>query len=188
YYAEVGTTAEDKKKWAERLPEIAEQSSITGRRAVDAERETDGMKKAEYMETKIGEIYDGIIVSITGFGMFIQLPNTIEGLVHISNMTDDYFEFDQRNLMLIGQHTGVVYRIGEEIKVRVTAADGETREVDFEIVGDPNAPKREKIKRADHSKRGSGRNVSKDKDKKKKSIRNEKEHSQKTSGERNKGR
>lgn len=139
YYAEVGTSKKDKSKWAERLPQIAEHSSIAERRAIDAERETDSMKKAEYMENKIGETYEGVIVSVTGFGMFIQLPNTIEGLIHISNMKQDFFEFDEKNMMLVGQRTGVIYRIGHKIKVKVTDASAELRQVDFAIAEDNEA-------------------------------------------------
>src|SRR5699024_1530652 len=76
YYADVGTSKGDKKMWAERLPDIADHSSGAERRAIDAERETDDMKNAQFMEDKVGEEYEGIIVSVTGFGMFIQLPNT----------------------------------------------------------------------------------------------------------------
>ena len=83
--------------------------------AVDAERETDELKKAEYMLDKIGEEYDGIISSVTNFGIFVELPNTIEGLVHVSYMTDDYYRYDERHLAMIGERTGNVYRIGDEI-------------------------------------------------------------------------
>ena len=85
-YATKGIGSEEKAKWAGLLPEIAEQSSKMERRAVDAERETDSLKKTEYMSDKIGEIFDGVISSVTKFGVFVELPNTIEGLIHISNM------------------------------------------------------------------------------------------------------
>ena len=87
-----------REKWNAKLPEIADHSSKMERRSVEAERETDELKKAEYMEDKIGEEYDGIISSVTNFGMFVELPNTIEGLVHVSYMTDDYYRFDERHL------------------------------------------------------------------------------------------
>ncbi|WP_035618790.1 ribonuclease R [Lacticigenium naphthae] len=135
-YIDEGTSQAIKKKWNEKLPDIAERSSMTERRAVDAERETDEMKKAEYMLSKVGEIFDGIIVSITGFGMFIQLPNTVEGLVHVSTMKDDYYEFNERGLMLIGERAGKVYRIGQTIKVKLVSVDPDIREIDFEIVLD----------------------------------------------------
>ncbi|PLR67273.1 ribonuclease R [Metabacillus idriensis] len=124
-----------KTHWAERLEMIADQSSNMERRAVDAERETDDLKKAEYMLDKVGEEYDGIISSVTNFGMFVELPNTIEGLVHVSYLTDDYYRYDERNYAMIGERTGNVYRIGDEITVRVVNVNKEERAVDFEIVG-----------------------------------------------------
>jgi ribonuclease R len=122
-------------KWDARLPEIADHSSKMERRSVDAERETDDLKKAEYMEDKIGEEYDGIISSVTNFGMFVELPNTIEGLVHVSYMTDDYYRYDERHLAMIGERTGNVFRIGDEITVRVVKVNKDERSIDFEIVG-----------------------------------------------------
>ncbi|PLR78127.1 ribonuclease R [Bacillus sp. V3-13] len=124
-----------REKWNARLPEIAEHSSNMERRAVDAERETDELKKAEFMEDKIGVEYDGIISSVTNFGMFIELPNTIEGLVHVSYMTDDYYRYDERHYAMIGERTGNVFRIGDEITVRVVKVNKEERSIDFEIVG-----------------------------------------------------
>lgn len=122
-------------QWASILPEIAEHSSNMERRAVDAERETDDLKKAEFMLDKIGEEFDGIISSVTNFGMFVELPNTVEGLVHVSYMTDDYYHYDERHYAMIGERTGNVYRIGDEITVRVVNVDKEERSIDFEIVG-----------------------------------------------------
>ncbi|WP_110928523.1 ribonuclease R [Bacillus massiliglaciei] len=124
-----------KQKWDARLPEIADHTSKRERRAVDAERETDDLKKAEYMLDKIGEEYDGIISSVTNFGMFVELPNTIEGLVHVSYMTDDYYRYDERQLAMIGERTGKVFRIGDEISVRVSNVNKDERAVDFEIIG-----------------------------------------------------
>ncbi|MCQ6275673.1 ribonuclease R [Bacillus sp. V3B] len=124
-----------REKWDAMLRDIADHSSKMERRSVDAERETDELKKAEYMEDKIGEEYDGIIGSVTNFGMFVELPNTIEGLVHVSYMTDDYYRFDERHLAMIGERTGNVYRIGDEITVRVVNVNKDERSIDFEIVG-----------------------------------------------------
>jgi ribonuclease R len=124
-----------REKWDARLPEIAQHSSKMERRSVDAERETDELKKAEYMEDKIGEEYDGIISSVTNFGMFVELPNTIEGLVHVSYMTDDYYRFDERHFAMIGERTANVFRIGDEITVRVIKVNKDERSIDFEIVG-----------------------------------------------------
>ncbi|MGQ8965928.1 ribonuclease R [Bacillus subtilis] len=129
-------------KWAERLPDIAEHTSSMERRAVDAERETDDLKKAEYMLDKIGEEFDGIISSVTNFGMFVELPNTIEGLVHVSFMTDDYYRFDEQHFAMIGERTGNVFRIGDEITVKVVDVNKDERNIDFEIVGMKGTPRR----------------------------------------------
>ncbi len=122
-------------KWAEQLPDIAEHASNMERRAVEAERETDDLKKTEFMEDKIGMEFDGIISSVTNFGLFVELPNTIEGLVHVSYLTDDYYRYDEHHYAMIGERTGKVYRIGDEITVRVINVNKEERIVDFEIVG-----------------------------------------------------
>lgn len=122
-------------KWDHLLPDIALHSSKMERRAVDAERDTDELKKAEFMADKIGQEYDGIISSVTNFGMFVELPNTIEGLVHVSYMTDDYYRYDERNLAMIGERTGNVFRIGDEITIRVVKVNTEEHSIDFEIVG-----------------------------------------------------
>lgn len=122
-------------KWNELLPEIADHSSSMERRAVDAERETDDLKKAEYMEDKIGEQFDGIISSVTNFGLFVELENTIEGLVHVSYLTDDYYHFDERQYAMIGERTANVFRIGDEITIRVINVNKDERAIDFEVVG-----------------------------------------------------
>jgi ribonuclease R len=122
-------------KWAEQLPDIAEHASNMERRAVEAERETDDLKKTEFMEDKIGMEFDGIISSVTNFGLFVELPNTIEGLVHVSYLTDDYYRYDEHHYAMIGERTGKMYRIGDEITVRVINVNKEERIVDFEIVG-----------------------------------------------------
>ncbi|MDA7027405.1 ribonuclease R [Bacillus sp. CLL-7-23] len=124
-----------REKWSNLLPDIAEHTSNMERNAVDAERETDDLKKAEYMMDKIGEEFDGMISSVTNFGMFVELPNTIEGLVHVSFMTDDFYRFDEQHYAMIGERTGNVYRIGDEITVRVVDVNKDERNIDFEIVG-----------------------------------------------------
>ncbi|MFD0827121.1 ribonuclease R [Neobacillus sp. M.A.Huq-85] len=147
-----------REKWNVQLPEIAAHSSRMERRAVDAERETDELKKAEYMEDKIGVEYDGIISSVTNFGMFVELPNTIEGLVHVSYMTDDYYRFDERHYAMIGERTGNVFRIGDEITVRVVKVNKEERSIDFEIVGMKGTPRRERSEAPKVFKTGSDTN------------------------------
>lgn len=134
YYNEVGSDDKARSCWQKKLPEIAEHSSLTERRAVDAERETDELKKTEFMAGKVGEEFEGVITSVTNFGLFVQLPNSVEGLIHISSMKDDYYEFSERGLLMIGSHTGNIYRIGQSIKVKLISVDKEQYQIDFEIV------------------------------------------------------
>ncbi|RFA35530.1 ribonuclease R [Virgibacillus dokdonensis] len=133
-------------KWKDELPEIARQTSAAERRAVDAERETDDLKKAEFMQDKIGEEYTGVISSITNFGLFVELENTVEGLVHVSYLTDDYYHYDQRSQAMIGERTAKVYRIGEEVQVKVASVNIDERTVDFSIVYDEETKPKKKIK------------------------------------------
>ncbi|MGO0063499.1 ribonuclease R [Brevibacillus fluminis] len=122
-------------QWAERLPEIAEHTSRRERVAVDAERETDDLKKAEFMLEHLGEEFEGVISGVTSFGLFIELPNTIEGLVHVSFLTDDYYHYHEKAYALVGERTGKQYRIGDVVEVRVANVNVEERAIDFEIVG-----------------------------------------------------
>jgi len=114
----------------------AKQSSDMERVAMEAEREVDDLKKAEYMSERIGEEFEGIISSVTNFGLFVELPNTIEGLVHMSSLDDDYYVFDERHLTLIGERTKKIYRLGEEVKIIVSKVDLASHEVYFDIVKD----------------------------------------------------
>ncbi|WP_163970488.1 ribonuclease R [Oceanobacillus halotolerans] len=138
--------------WKEKLPEIARHTSERERGAVDAERETDDLKKAEYMQDKIGEEFVGVISSVTNFGLFVELENTVEGLVHVSYLTDDYYHFDERSYALIGERTGSIYRIGDEVKVRVVSVNLDERVVDFELVQAKNTKKNKKKIRAKRKK------------------------------------
>ncbi|EOH98885.1 ribonuclease R [Enterococcus moraviensis ATCC BAA-383] len=150
-----------KEKWEQDLPDIADHSSRMERRAVETEREVDSMKKAEFMADKIGEEYDGIISSVTRFGLFVELPNTIEGLIHVNNLKQDYFHFIENHMALVGERTGMTLKIGQKIKVKVEKADPETREIDFEFleaeeVERIEAPKQKK-RQDSRRKRGSDR-------------------------------
>ena len=116
------------------VDEAAKQSSEMERLAEDAEREVDDLKKAEYMMDRIGEEYDGIISSVTSFGIFVELSNTIEGLVHITDLDDDYYVYDEAHLMLIGERTKNIYRLGDAVKVRCSRVDIDNREIFFDIV------------------------------------------------------
>ncbi|WP_332695289.1 ribonuclease R [Halalkalibacter lacteus] len=117
------------------LPDLTRHSSEMERRAVEAERDTDSIKKAQYMEDKIGETFTGMISGVTNFGMFVELENTIEGLVHVSYLTDDYYHFDQKQYAMIGERTGKTFRIGDEIEVKVTNVNVDEASIDFEVVG-----------------------------------------------------
>ncbi|KAF1295743.1 ribonuclease R [Enterococcus sp. JM4C] len=128
------TSQEMQDKWAEELPEIAEHSSRMERRAVDAEREVDSLKKAEFMADKVGEEFDGIISSVVKFGLFIELPNTVEGLIHINELKQDYFHFLENHLALVGERTGLTFKIGQKVRIKVVKSDPETREIDFELL------------------------------------------------------
>lgn len=140
--------------WKENLPEIARHTSEMERAAVDTERETDDLKKAEYMQDKVGEEFEGVISSVTSFGMFVELENTVEGLVHVSNLTDDYYHYDDRNHALIGERTAKVYRIGDEVEVKVVSVNLDEHAVDFELVGGGSvAPPRKKPNKKDKVKR-----------------------------------
>lgn len=123
-----------KEKWDQALPDIADHSSKMERRAVEAEREVDSMKKAEFMADKIGEEYEGIISSVTRFGIFVELPNTIEGLIHVNSLKQDYFHFIENHMALVGERTGMTLKIGQKVKIRVEKADPETKEIDFEFL------------------------------------------------------
>ncbi|MGH4119314.1 ribonuclease R [Clostridium sp.] len=115
--------------------EIAsKQSSDMERVAMEAEREVDDLKKAEYMSERIGQEFKGIISSVTNFGLFVSLPNTIEGLVHMSSLDDDYYVFDERHLTLIGERTKKMYKLGEEVKIIVSKVDLASHEVYFDFV------------------------------------------------------
>ncbi len=116
------------------LPEIAEHTSMTERRADEAEREVADLKKAQYMKDKIGEEFQGIISSLTNFGIFVQLENTIEGLVHFSNMLDDYYHFDEEKFHIIGERTNRLYKLGDEVTIKVIGVDIAKRNIDFQIV------------------------------------------------------
>jgi len=166
-------------RWSKKIPEIAQHSSDMERRAVDCERDVDSMKKAEYMQDHVDEEFEGVISSVVKFGFFVELPNTIEGLIHVSDLKNDYFQFIESQLALVGEHTGQTYKIGQQVTVRVTKANPETREVDFELAGQSETtyskPKKEqnrKQRRKNHSepatKKGNNKQKKDKKNKKKK--------------------
>jgi ribonuclease R len=147
YLFEKKTDAKTQQHWDAQLDEIAKHTSDMERRSVDAERETDDLKKAEFMLDKVGEEFEGVISSVTNFGLFVELPNTIEGLVHISYLTDDYYHYVEEHMALIGERTGNVFRIGDQITVRVQNVNLDERAIDFEVVGMKGTPRRARQER-----------------------------------------
>ncbi len=125
------------------VSDLAIETSNCERASTDAEREVDDMKKAEYMENHIGMIEEGIISSINSFGFFVELPNTIEGLVHVQTLRDDHYIFDQSNLTLMGSRTGMVYRMGQKVRVQCIGANKRNRTIDFQVM----KPKKNKVQR-----------------------------------------
>ena len=119
--------------YSEILPEIAKHCSQREKNAEEAERDCDDMKKAEYMKSYIGEVFTGIISNIASFGMFVELDNTIEGLVRLSSMEDDYYRYDEKHYCLIGERMRKTYRIGDMVKVLVIRSSPETRQIDFAL-------------------------------------------------------
>lgn len=118
------------------MPEISKHCSLTERRAEEAERETEKLKKVEYMEQHIGEEFEGVISGITSWGMYVELPNTVEGLIHVVAMDDDYYIYDEEHMLFIGERTKKIFRLGDQVKVLVAKADRIRRQIDFELVSE----------------------------------------------------
>lgn len=126
----------DEKRAKKLIPIVAEaskQASEMERVAVEAERELDALKKAEFMKNHVGETFEGIISSVTNFGLFVELPNTIEGLIHITSLYDDYYVYDDRYMTLIGERSGRKFSLGEKIEVLVSNVNLDSREIFFEV-------------------------------------------------------
>ena len=125
-------------KWEEQYKnyakERAEQSSEREKIATKVERDAESIKKAEYMEKRIGQEYDGIVSSITSFGMFVELENTVEGLIRFEDIGNEYYIYDEERKQLIGEQTNKVYKIGDKVKIKVKNANKLLRQIDFEIV------------------------------------------------------
>lgn len=115
------------------LPDVALRSSMMERRADEAEREVDKMKKAEYMEQFMGETFEGVISGMNTWGMYVELPNTVEGMVHVTALKDDYYFYDEERYVMIGEHTNNTYKLGEKVKVVVTGVDKLLKTIDFEL-------------------------------------------------------
>lgn len=124
---------ETREHFEEVIPELATSSSTLERRAIDAERVVEAMKKAEYMEEFVGQEFDGIVGSVVKFGMFVELPNTIEGLVRITTLPE-FYNYNERTMTLQGEKTGKTFRVGQPIRVKLTRADKETGDIDFQYL------------------------------------------------------
>lgn len=151
HYATDGLSEESQATYKDALPEIAAHASQMERRAIDTERDTDALKKAEFMADHVGQVFDAVVSSVTKFGMFVALPNTIEGLVHISRMQDDFYQFLEKQMALVGRKTKRTYRIGQEIKVKLINVNVDLKEVDFTLVNPQDAPKTDLLKDFDFS-------------------------------------
>ncbi len=115
------------------LPEVAKQSSTTERRAEEAERETDKLKKVEYMEDHVGETFEGVVSGVTAWGIYVELPNTVEGMVHVSKLPGDYYYYREASCEMVGEATGRTYKLGMPVHIRVDSCDRFAKTIDFEI-------------------------------------------------------
>lgn len=120
----------------EHMPEVAKKSSMRERRAEEAERETIKLKKVQYMESSIGETFEGVITGTTSWGVYVELPNTVEGLVHVTEMDDDYYIYDEPGHRWVGERYGKVYRLGDKVTVRLIKTDRMTRTIDFRFASE----------------------------------------------------
>lgn len=120
--------------YREHMPEIGEQASNTERNAVLLEREVSDMKKAEYITRYINKEFDGVISSVTSFGLYVSLPNTVEGLVHITALDDDYYHYDESLMMLLGERRKKIYRVGDHVRIKVMKTNIPAGEIDFKVV------------------------------------------------------
>ena len=127
-------SAKKKARYEEQAKEYADSSSEREKLAQTIEREAEDIKKAEYMESRIGEEYEGIISGVTSFGVFVELENTVEGLIRFENLGNDYFAYDEERKILVGEHTGKIFKIGDKIKIKVIEANKFLRRVSFAIV------------------------------------------------------
>lgn len=122
--------------YREILPEVAKRASETERRADEAERETDKLKKAQYMEQRIGNIYGGVISGITSWGIYVELPNTVEGMIHVSRLAGDYYYYNEETYEMIGRDTGKCFKLGEKIDIMVDGVDKMTKSIDFVLASE----------------------------------------------------
>lgn len=118
------------------LPEVAESNSRNERRAQEAEREVEKLKKAQFMSKRLGEVFEGIISGVTTYGCYVELPNTVEGMVRIASIPDDFYIYEEDTMSIVGMEHGKVYRMGQTVKVKAVHVDKLLRTIDFEIVSE----------------------------------------------------
>lgn len=147
-------TAKRAERWTNALPEIARHTSAREVAAVEAERAADDLKKAEYMQGHIGAVETGIIAGVTQYGFFVQLPNTVEGLVRIASIEGDFYTYDEKNFRVVGRATKRVFRLGDQVRVKVSGVDLENANVDFVLCDGTKSPKPKETQ-------GNGKNGSK---------------------------
>ncbi|CAM3143381.1 ribonuclease R [Leuconostoc rapi] len=159
WYEKHGYGIDAQEKYAGKLAQIGVDTSTRERRAIDTERDVDALKKAEYMMDKVGLEFNGVINSALKFGLFISLENTVEGLVHISNLTDDHYEYDESHAALIGRSKHRIFQIGQKVRVKVLRVNKDERTVDFMLIDIESTPTTEiRVATKSHGKFGTGRN------------------------------
>ncbi len=150
-----------KEDWNAKLAELARHCSEREQVATEAERAVDDMKKCEYMHSRIGSVETGLISGVIPYGFFVQLSNTVEGLVRISSVNDDFYTCDEKGFRFVGKATGRVFRLGDEVRIKVVGVDMENANIDFELYrskGEPDASKRTECKKQPRSNKASGKN------------------------------
>jgi ribonuclease R len=128
-----GIKAKRRDRYEEMLPMVADQCSRLERRAEEAEREVVKLKKVEYMENKIGQSYKGVISGITGWGIYVELENTVEGMVSVQSLLDDYYYYDEERYVMIGKESGRTFSLGQSVEVVVVGTDKMSKTIDFEL-------------------------------------------------------
>ena len=136
------------------MPEVAEHTSKKERGAIECERDVMDMKKAEYMTQFIGDIFEGVVSSITKWGMYVELPNTVEGLVRLQDMNDDFYHFNEDTMTITGRHLKHTYRMGDQVKVKVKAASKDEGTIDFIVAVKPRGAKKRQGGRGYGDRRG----------------------------------
>ncbi|MEG0379100.1 MAG: S1 RNA-binding domain-containing protein, partial [Eubacterium sp.] len=121
------------KSYGKKAEEVATISGDTERQAIELERQVEKMKKAEYMSYHVGEVFEGVISGVTGFGIYVELPNTVEGMIRLDYLEDDFYDYDKAKYRLIGRRTNKIYALGDKIQIKVQSVSIEDREINFTL-------------------------------------------------------